>query len=628
MVGIVYAEHTQPWNDTIALRDILLVLDTQPIVTLDQLHLWQWISDYYMCPIGDVMSAALPAKAQDRQYSLDARTRARVRSHKYTGVLEPAHALDAQQQFACNQITQTWSDHPVILLHGVTSSGKTEVYIHCITEQLAQGNNVLYLVPEIALTTQLTTRLERVFGNQLLVYHSRVSDGQRMEIYRQQLLGSTPHVVLGARSAVFLPVRQLGLVIVDEEHEPSYKQQDPAPRYHARSLAIWLANQQGAHTLLGTATPSLESWYNVQTGKYGYVAMTQRYQGIQLPQITMVDLTRQYHRKEMYGHFADPLVDRIREVLADGKQVILFQNRRGYAPYMQCVQCAQVCKCPDCDVSMTLHQRMRQLVCHCCGHTQTITTVCPHCGKEMKPHGFGTERIEDEIMTLFPGARVSRMDLDTTRKKDDYQHIIDAFSRHEVDILIGTQMVTKGLHFEQVSLVAVLHADSILNQPSIRSYERAFQMLEQVAGRAGRSGAQGQVIIQTFDPSHFLFQYVQTHDYEGFAAHELNERKAYCFPPYYRQITLILKHPNETRVQAAAQMLQQRLACSFGQRVSGVILPSIARAQRYFVRQISLRIELHANTVKAKKIITNHIDWTLAQPSCKSVIIYSDVDPM
>ena len=433
---------------------------------------------------------------------------------------------------------------------------------------------------------------------------------------------------MGARSAIFLPFSELGLIIVDEEHEPSYKQQDPAPRYHARSAAIMMAQWYGAKVLLGTATPSIESYHNALSGKYGLVEMTERFQGLQLPQITMIDLQRQYHRKEMYGHFADPLVDRIREELAKGKQVILFQNRRGYAPFLQCPSCGEVPKCPNCDVSMTYHKANRTLVCHCCGHSISAPSHCPKCKTEYRTQGFGTERLEEEIQGLFPEARVLRMDLDSTRKKDAYQTIIDRFAKHEVDILIGTQMVTKGLHFNDVSLVAVLQADSLLNQPDFRSYEHAFQMLEQVSGRAGRTGSQGEVMIQTFDPKNSLYQHLIAHDYQGLYSEQIAERKAFGFPPYHRMIMLTLKHRDMQRLTAASSMLQQRLQQAFGSRVSGVILPSVARTQNMYVRQIRLTIEANANIVRAKELVREHIGFVQQQSACKGTIILPDVDPM
>ena len=703
VIGIIYRKHEGELPANVKVRDVLQIVDEAPIVTAKQLKLWEWLSSYYMCTLGEVMAAALPSEIIDDNYSAATTQHIQLapaylaqeaqeqlfgelkrakkqeqlvrdflrlaqnyqverrllleqagvsgailrtlidkgifleeerpisRLRQYKGETQKPHTLDSQQSRAIEEIRKSWQEKNVTLLHGVTSSGKTEVYIHLIEEVLQQGKQVLYLVPEIALTTQLTDRLQAVFGDRLVVYHSKFSNAERVEIYNEvkgDRLKGKGRVILGARSAIFLPFSELGLIIVDEEHEPSYKQQDPAPRYHARSAAIMMAQWYGAKVLLGTATPSIESYHNALSGKYGLVEMTERFQGLQLPTITMIDLQRQYHRKEMYGHFADPLVDRIREELAKGKQVILFQNRRGYAPFLQCPSCGEVPKCPNCDVSMTYHKANRTLVCHCCGHSISAPSHCPKCKTEYRTQGFGTERLEEEIQGLFPEARVLRMDLDSTRKKDAYQTIIDRFAKHEVDILIGTQMVTKGLHFNDVSLVAVLQADSLLNQPDFRSYEHAFQMLEQVSGRAGRTGTQGEVMIQTFDPKNSLYQHLIAHDYQGLYSEQIAERKAFGFPPYHRMIMLTLKHRDMQRLTAASSMLQQRLQQAFGSRVSGVILPSVARTQNMYVRQIRLTIEANANIVRAKELVREHIGFVQQQSACKGTIILPDVDPM
>ena len=709
VIGIIYRRHEGELAPNIKVRDIIQVIDEQPIVTSKQLQLWDWLAQYYMCTLGEVMAAALPSEIIDDNYSAattqyiqlspaylateaqeqlfkelqrakkqeqlvrdflrlaqNYQVERRVlleqsgvsgailrilidkgvfleeqrpisRLQQYTGETQSPHTLDQQQSKALTAIQQAWEKTPVTLLHGVTSSGKTEVYIHLIDQVLKQGKQVLYLVPEIALTTQLTDRLRAVFGDQLVVYHSRFSNAERVEIYNQvkgdeakrrrgeEVKGK---VILGARSAIFLPFNDLGLIIVDEEHEPSYKQQDPAPRYHARSAAIMMAHWYGAKVLLGTATPSIESYYNALTGKYGLVEMKERYKGLQLPQITMIDLQRQYHRKEMYGHFADPLVDRIREELAKGKQVILFQNRRGYAPVLQCTKCGEAPKCPNCDVTMTYHKATNSLICHYCGHSTRIPSKCPKCGGEMRTQGFGTERLEEEIKGLFPEARVARMDLDSTRKKDSYQQIIDDFAAHRVDILIGTQMVTKGLHFNDVSLVAVLQADSLLNMPDFRSYEQAFQMLEQVSGRAGRTGSQGEVMIQTFNPKNPVFEYLKAHNYEGLYKQQIAERELFKYPPYQRLIMLTLRHRDLGRLDAAATLLQQRLQQSFGERVSGVIIPSVTKISNQWVRQIRLRVETTANIARAKALLKEHIAFVQQQDKCKGTIILPDVDPM
>ena len=723
IIGIIYRRHEGELAPNIKVRDIIQVIDEQPIVTPKQLQLWEWLAQYYMCTLGEVMAAALPSEIIDDNYSAattqyiqlspaylapeaqeqllrelqrakkqeqlvrdflrlaqNYQVERRVlleqsgvsgailrilidkgvfleeqrpisRLQQYTGETQSPHTLDQQQSKALLVIQQAWEKAPVTLLHGVTSSGKTEVYIHLIDQILKQGKQVLYLVPEIALTTQLTDRLRAVFGDQLVVYHSRFSNAERVEIYnrvRQASPKSSPkgkdfnfeeklpslqggagdRLILGARSAIFLPFNDLGLIIVDEEHEPSYKQQDPAPRYHARSAAIMMAHWYGAKVLLGTATPSIESYYNALTGKYGLVEMKERFQGLQLPQITMIDLQRQYHRKEMYGHFADPLVDRIREELSKGKQVILFQNRRGYAPVLQCTKCGEAPKCPNCDVTMTYHKATNSLVCHYCGHSTRIPSKCPKCGGEMRTQGFGTERLEEEIKGLFPDARVARMDLDSTRKKDSYQRIIDDFAAHRVDILIGTQMVTKGLHFNDVSLVAVLQADSLLNTPDFRSYEQAFQMLEQVSGRAGRTGSQGEVMIQTFNPKNPVFEYLKAHDYNGLYNQQIAERELFKYPPYQRLIMLTLRHRDLGHLDAAATLLQQRLQQSFGERVSGVIIPSVTKVSNQWVRQIRLRVETTANITRAKALLKEHIAFVQQHEKCKGTIILPDVDPM
>lgn len=697
LTGIVLKEHTAPVKEGIRLRDILCVLDETPVVTRDQLFLWRWIADYYLCTVGEVLAAALPAGIIDDNYTartatylslhptqdiehtrlllrrapkqwhvLETYLRLSAASPKiekrilieesgestavvrtlverkildeseqnvsriapYTGIVEPAHPLSPAQQKAADEIRRVWQSHEVCLLHGITSSGKTEVYIRLIQEQLEQGRNVLYLVPEIALTTQLTDRLCLVFGDSLMVYHSRFSDAERVEIYHSIRQAKKPYLVIGARSAIFLPFQNLGLVIVDEEHESSYKQSEPAPRYHARSAAIILAHAVGAKVLLGSATPSVDSYYNATIGKYGLVSLSERYAGLQLPKITLIDLKRQYHRKEMYGHFSDPLVDRIREELSRHKQVILFQNRRGYAPMLQCAACGKPPRCVNCDVPLTYHKQTSRLVCHYCGYSIPFPQRCPTCGGEMRIRGFGTERLEDEIAALFPEAKVLRMDLDTTRNKTAYQDIINAFSRHEVDILIGTQMVSKGLHFDDVSLVAVLNADQLLNQPDFRSYERAYQMLEQVAGRAGRKGRQGEVMIQTFEPDNPVLGYVLHHDYQGLFNSQSAERKMFNYPPFQRLITLILRHRDVHRLETSATTLQARLQQVFGNRAGGVIIPPVARVQNQYIREIRLRIETTANIARAKSLLMEQIHYTLTLPECKGTTILPDVDPL
>ena len=623
--GVVLREHTEaiPAEWVHKIRPLTEIVDSAPVVLAEQLALWQWMSSYYMCSLGEVMSAALPSGLDKRIVHPPKRRRTGIAP--YNGPIEPAHQLTPAQQRIADEIEDIWAGKQIVLLHGVTSSGKTDIYIHLIQKQLAAGKNVLYLVPEIALTTQLTTRLQRIFGDKLIVYHSRFTDAERGDLYFAAG-GDTPHVVIGARSAVFLPIPDMGLVIVDEEHDASYKQEEPAPRYHAKAAAIILAKEHGAKVLLGTATPSIESYYLAENGTYGLVSLKERYAGLELPNITVIDLKQHYTRKEMSGHFSDPLVERIRETLAAGKQVILFQNRRGYAPQLQCTSCGQPPRCVQCDVPLTLHMRAKELRCHYCDYHIPIPAVCPSCGGELRIQGFGTERIEDEIQTLFPEARVLRMDLDTTRSKTAYQDIINAFSRHECDILVGTQMVTKGLHFDDVQLVAVLNADPMLNQPDFRAYERAFQMLEQVAGRAGRKGRRGEVMIQTFDVSNPLFKMLAVHDYEAFYRAQIAERKIFRYPPFHRIISLQLRHHDASVVQQTAEKLHSQLAAIFGARVSGVIIPPVERVQAYYLRMLNLRIEQGANLTEAKRRLHEAVAYISSLPTCKSVKIIIDVD--
>ena len=624
--GIVLREHTEPIPETFTtkIRPVTSISDTAPVVAKEQLDLWRWMSAYYMCTLGEVMSAALPDGLDKRLTNPPKRRRTHIAP--FTGTIEPLHALTPAQQKSADEIEHLFaSGKQITLLHGVTSSGKTDIYIHLIQSQLEAGRNVLYLVPEIALTTQLTTRLQAIFGDKLTVYHSRFTDAEREELYLAAAKDE-PHVVLGARSAVFLPIPRLGLIIVDEEHDPSYKQTEPAPRYHARTAAVMLAKIHGAKVLLGTATPSVETYWLAQKGVYGLVSLTERYGGVELPDITLVDLKQQYTRKEMYGHLSDPLVARIRETLAANKQAILFQNRRGYAPQIQCISCGQVPRCVQCDVPMTLHMRARELRCHYCGYRTPVPSLCPHCGGEMKTIGFGTERIEDEIRELFPEARVLRMDLDSTRNKSAYQDIINAVANHECDILVGTQMITKGLHFDDVRLVAVLNADPLFNQPDFRAYERAFQMLEQVAGRAGRKETKGEVWVQTFDPANQVLQMVQNHDYMALYNQQIAEREMFNYPPFHRLIRLQLRHHNAAHVEAAAIQLQAHLFRIFGMRVSTVIVPPVERVQAYHMRELTLRIEQGANIAEAKRRLKEALEYIQSIPTCKGIKIITDVD--
>lgn len=537
--------------------------------------------------------------------------------------------LNPSQQIALKEIDTQFLEKSVVLLHGVTSSGKTEIYIHLIKNILAQGKQVLYLVPEIALTTQLTMRLKRVFGNRLGVYHSKFSDSERVEIWNNVLTHKSYDVIIGVRSSIFLPFRQLGLVIVDEEHESSYKQYDPSPRYHARNAAIVLASMHGAKTLLGTATPSIETYYNVETEKYGLVELNQRHEDMQLPEIMVVDTKEAYRKKMMESHFSDVLIEKIKKALANKEQIILFQNRRGYAPYIECKNCAYVPKCQNCDVSLTVHKVFNTLSCHYCGYTEAIPTICPVCKTPgLITKGFGTEKIEDEIKLIFPEAIVSRMDLDTTRSKKSYEKIITDFEQHKVDILIGTQMVTKGLDFEYVSLVGILNADNMLNFPDFRAHERAFQLMAQVSGRAGRKYKRGLVVLQTTQTQHPVIEQVIKNDFIGMYETQKAERKQFKYPPYYRIIQMNLRHKDARVLKQAAFEMGHQMQTVFGGRVLGPIDPIISRIQNYYIKQIILKIENEASSAKAKEILHTITDNFLADSRFKSLRISLDVDPM
>ena len=545
-------------------------------------------------------------------------------------VLEEPPKLSDEQRRAYTEIHQSMRDHAITLLHGVTSSGKTSVYMHLINDALRLGKQVLYLVPEIALTTQLTRRLRRVFGDKLLIYHSKFSDNERVDIWKRLLDSNDPCVVIGVRSSVFLPYSNLGLVIVDEEHDSSYKQQDPAPRYNGRNAALVLAQMHGAKTVLGSATPAIEVYHHALEGRYGLVKLMTRYGDIQMPDVKVIDTINARKRREMHGMFSTELIANCRHALDKGEQVILFQNRRGYSPMVRCKECAWVPKCENCDVSLTYHKRSRSLVCHYCGYTIPLPDLCPAChlpGIEII--GYGTERIEDDIDAVFPGEKISRMDLDTTRNKNSYDRIIDEFSQHRTDILVGTQMVTKGLDFDAVSIVGILNADTMINFPDFRSHERAFDMLEQVSGRAGRAHKQGQVIIQTSQPNHDVIKYVQAHDYEGFYQHELADRRQFGYPPFTKVINIYLKHRDDVTVGELAVRYSGLLRQVFGTRVLGPMAPFVARVQNLYIRQITLKIETIASMVKVKKILRDLYEQMIAADArMKTVRLYYDVDPV
>lgn len=537
--------------------------------------------------------------------------------------------LSQPQQEAFNQIQFSFLQKNVTLLHGVTSSGKTEIYIHLIQQALDKHQQVLYLLPEIALTVQMMQRLQRVFGNRLGIYHSKYSDAERVEIWQKQLSGHPYDVILGARSAVLLPFQNLGLIIIDEEHVTSYKQQDPMPRYHARSAAIMLAQMYGAKTLLGTATPSLETYHNAKTGKYGLVELTQRYKGIELPEIQVVDIKDLQHRKMMNGLFSPLLLSKIREALERGEQAIIFQNRRGYAPMIECKQCGWVPHCQHCDVSLTLHRNMNQLTCHYCGYTYQVPTECPACGsRELQTKGYGTEKIEDQVRDIFPEARIARMDLDTTRTRNAYERIISDFSSGRTNLLIGTQMISKGLDFDKVSVVGILNADNLLNYPDFRAYEQAYMMMAQVSGRAGRKGKQGLVILQTKSPHIPLIQQVVQNDYVGFYRAQIAERQHFNYPPYYRLIYVYLKHRSDAVVETAGIEMASRLRQWFSSRVIGPDKPSIAKVKSLSIRKVILKLELGINMPEVRKYLALAQQQMLQDKRYSSLQIYYDVDPL
>ena len=706
-------------------KEITQVMDAEPIVTPQQLRLWQWIADYYLSPIGDVYKAALPAglKAEDGyrpktetyirltpayqneaalHVALNILGRAPKQLEAFIAYLElsgwdqveemsneklemrngqqggdiseitreellnASHAsattlqqlekrgmletyevevgrlnhggayhpelikrLNTAQQEAYNQVLLSMMKKPVTLLHGVTSSGKTEIYIHLIRQALERKEQVLYLLPEIALTVQMMQRLQRVFGNRLGIYHSKYSDAERVEIWQKQLSQNPYDVILGARSAVLLPFQRLGLVIVDEEHETSYKQQDPAPRYHARSVAIVLAQMYKARTLLGTATPSLESCHNAKTGKYGLVELKERYQGIELPEIQVVDIADLQHRKMMAGPFSPLLLNKVREALERGEQAILFQNRRGFAPLIECKQCGWVPHCQHCDVSLTYHRQMNQLTCHYCGYTYRVPTECPCCGStELKTRGFGTEKIEEQVREVFPEARVARMDLDTTRTRNAYERIITDFGAGRTNILIGTQMISKGLDFDKVSVVGILNADSMLNYPDFRAYEHAFMMMAQVSGRAGRKGKRGLVILQTKSKDVPVIQQVVRNDYAALYKDLIAERQAFHYPPYYHLVYVYLKHRYDDVVSTASIELGSRLRQWFPGRVLGPDKPAVAKVKSQNIRKLVLKLENGIDMRKVREYLLMAQSQMLTDKRYSSLQIYYDVDPL
>jgi primosomal protein N' (replication factor Y) (superfamily II helicase) len=535
--------------------------------------------------------------------------------------------LSAHQEKALTDISESFSQKDICLLYGITSSGKTEVYIRLITEQLALGKQVLYLLPEIGLTTQLIVRLQKHFGEKVLVYHSRFNENERVEVWKE-VRKEKPVIIIGARSAIFLPFGKLGLVVIDEEHDPSFKQQEPAPRYSARESAVWLARLHGAKTLLGSATPSVESFHHATHGRYGFAKLNERFGGSELPLITIVDIREATKKRLMNSHFSSLLLEKTEAALQAGEQVIFFQNRRGFAPSIECQSCGHIPHCIRCDVSLTYHKHSENLRCHYCGWTTMQPSQCEACGStELKMRGFGTEKIEEELSLILPSAKIGRMDLDTTRGKYSLQQLVNDFESHKLNILVGTQMVTKGLDFSNVSLVGILQADQLMNFPDFRAYERSYQLMAQVAGRAGRREKRGEVIIQTFNPQHPVIQCVIENDYERMYHSELAERMQFHYPPFHRLVRLIIKGRDHTLLDNGSQHLADKLRAHFGHRVLGPEFPAVTRVRDEFVKNIMLKIEREANSTRVKDILSIELIAFRVHPDFKRLRVVADVDP-
>lgn len=542
--------------------------------------------------------------------------------------------LTDKQQVAFDEIHQGFTDGKPVLLHGVTSSGKTEIYIKLIQEALDKGRQVLYLLPEIALTEQIINRLKKYFGDKVGVYHSRYSDMERVEIWEQvlgfeQTQNSKYQVIIGSRSAVLLPFSNLGLIIVDEEHDTSFKQIDPAPRYNARDLSMILGRFHGADVILGSATPSFESYYNARQHRYHLVSLTQRFGGVEMPEIIVDDMRIERKRKLMQANFGSVLVDAMKRTLADKNQVILFQNRRGFSLRLECGVCHWVPQCINCDVSMTYHKAQNIMKCHYCGYTMAVPSECPSChSTDLKMHGFGTERVEEDLTAVIPEARCARLDLDTTRSKNSYQNILDNFKNRETDVLVGTQMVTKGLDFDCVKTVGILDADNMLSFPDFRAYERSFQLMEQVSGRAGRKGEKGKVIIQTYQPTHPVIQNVVSHDYVRFYEEQMPIRRQYCYPPYYRLIMIKLRYSDYNKLNTAAESFAKRLRPVFKNNLLGPEYPVVSRVKNQYIKQILIKFDRNDNSMKIKELVKKEIESFKRNNEFKTVNISIDVDPI
>ncbi|MDR1722882.1 MAG: primosomal protein N' [Tannerella sp.] len=609
------------------LKEITELLDDKAVVRRLQFDLWRWISSYYICTLGEVYHAAMPAKLL-KVKKTKRKVKASVRSEDIDKAGNKV-VLTNPQQVAYEQIGKLLKTKPITLLHGVTSSGKTEIYIRLIQDTLDSGRQALYLLPEIAITTQITERLRRVFGDRLSVYHSGYTDNERLAVWNRLIQSDEPVVVLGMRSAVFLPFAQLGLVIVDEEHEPSYKQQDPAPRYHARNVAMMLARLHNAGTLLGSATPSLESYFWAVSGKYGFVKLDRRYGDAQNPDVEIVDVRELRRKNRMKGTFFSHILrERIERALSHGGQVMLFQNRRGFAPFMICDKCGKSPRCVNCDVCLTYHKSANHMVCHYCGYSVPLTAKCPSCGSvEMKMQGFGTEKVEEEAASLFPNVGIVRLDLDTARSRAAYTRILSDFETGKTRILVGTQMITKGLDFADLDVVGIMNADGLMNVPDFRAYERAFQIMAQVSGRAGRRDRRGVVVLQTSQKDNPLLPCVRSFDYAGMAQMQLQERHDFGYPPYTRLIMLILRCRNEKILDDVATKYSEKLMEIFSEGVSSPISPPVTRVQTVFVRKIMLKIKLIMPADEVRSKLDRAKSEMQDYPQFRRIILHYDVDP-
>jgi len=622
--GLVVCIHSTPPSEFTP-KEITALLPEEAWVNDRLVDFILWISDYYMAYPGEVMKAAIPS-ADDLPGVKVTRRKKSAKTSDCGEVIMPASLNDVQAG-AYNTIRELFIDHEAVLLHGVTSSGKTEIYIHLMQEQLAQGRQVLYMLPEIALTSQIIERLQRHFGDSIGVFHSRLTPAARREV-RRRVSDGTLSAVLGVRSSLFLPFRDLGLIIVDEEHDSSYKQYDPAPRYHARDAAMMLSRIRGGRTLLGSATPSLESYHNASAGRFGFVELMTRYGDVMMPEMIVTD-TRSFGRKtKMVSHFSPRLIEAIEEALGKNEQVILFQNRRGFSPYLMCPDCGWVPGCTSCSVSYTYHKSIGKMVCHYCGRSMKLPSACPECGSEaLTTKGFGTEKIEEEVRLIFPSARVVRMDQDTTRKRSASSEILSDFAAGDTDILIGTQMISKGLDFEKLTVVGILDADNMMHFPDFRAFERSFQLMEQVSGRAGRRTRRGKVIIQTADPSHIILRQVLKHDYKAMCRTQLEERSLFGYPPFTKIIRLSVRHRDLDELNVSAARFAESLRKQLGSHVLGPEFPVIMQVQKWYIKTIMVKVESSLSPSRVKEVVRKAMETEMKKPRKGILRIHADVDP-